>query len=72
VVKVSEQKGHRVFESSKRPKKEQKLKDKNEKLKKIIAELTIDLKNRNRIVRIRRRIPMKRKNKIKSFLNRYS
>jgi len=72
VVKVSEQKGHQVFESSKRPKKEQKLKDKNEKLKKIIAELTIDLKNRNRIVRIRRRIPMKRKNKIKSFLNRYS
>jgi len=37
-------KGYQVFETDKRSKKEQKLKDENEKLKKIIAELSIDLK----------------------------
>ena len=43
-LKAFEQKGYQVFESSKRSKKEQRLKDENEKLKKIIAELSIDLK----------------------------
>jgi transposase-like protein len=43
-LKAFEQKGYQVFESGKRSKKEQKLKDENEKLKKIIAELSIDLK----------------------------
>lgn len=43
-LKIFEQKGHQAFESTKRSKKEQKLKDENAKLKKIIAELSIDLK----------------------------
>lgn len=37
-------KGYQVFESNKRSKKEQRLQDENAKLKKIIAELSIDLK----------------------------
>jgi len=43
-LKMFEQKGHQVFESSKQSKKEQRLKNENAKLKKIIAELSIDLK----------------------------
>lgn len=43
-LKNFEQKGYQVFESNKRSKKEQKLKDENLKLKQIIAELSIDLK----------------------------
>ncbi len=43
-LKNFQDKGYQVFESDKRSKKEQKLKDENEKLKKIIAELSIDLK----------------------------
>ena len=43
-LKAFEQKGYQVFESAKQSKKEQKLKDENAKLKKIIAELSIDLK----------------------------
>lgn len=43
-LKAFEQKGYQVFESNKRSKKEQRLKDENAKLKKIIAELSIDLK----------------------------
>lgn len=43
-LKAFEQKGYQVFETDKRSKKEQKLKEENEKLKKIIAELSIDLK----------------------------
>jgi len=43
-LKSFEEKGYQVFESNKRSKKEQKLKDENEKLKQIIAELSIDLK----------------------------
>ena len=43
-LKIFEQKGYQVFESNKRSKKELKLKDENIKLKKIIAELSIDLK----------------------------
>ena len=43
-LKNFEAKGYQVFESNKRSKKEQKLKDENEKLKRIIAELSIDLK----------------------------
>lgn len=37
-------KGHEIFESSKRSKKEQHLQDENKKLKRIIAELSIELK----------------------------
>lgn len=37
-------KGHEIFESTKRSKKEQRLLEENEKLKRIIAELTIELK----------------------------
>lgn len=36
--------GYRLFEKARTSKKEQRLKDENEKLKKIIAELSIDLK----------------------------
>lgn len=43
-LKEFERKGHQVFESNQRSKKEQKLKAENEKLKKIIAELSIELK----------------------------
>jgi len=37
-------KGYKVFELAKQTKKEQKLKEENSKLKRIIAELTIELK----------------------------
>jgi len=37
-------KGHQVFESAKQSKKEQRLIEENEKLKRIIAELSIELK----------------------------
>ena len=38
-LKAFEQKGYQVFETDKRSKKEQKLKDENEKLKKIISRI---------------------------------
>jgi len=40
-------KAHRIFESAKQSKKEQSLIEENERLKKIIAELTIELKKPN-------------------------
>ena len=43
-LKELQTKGHKVFESAKQTKKEQKLKEENSKLKRIIAELTIELK----------------------------
>lgn len=43
-VKELQTKGHRIFESIKESKKEQKLKEENKKLKTIIAELSIELK----------------------------
>lgn len=43
-VKELQARGHKVFESVKESKKEQKLKDENKKLKTIIAELSIELK----------------------------
>jgi len=46
-LKELQAKGHRVFESVKESKKEQKLKEENKKLKAIIAELSIELKKPN-------------------------
>ncbi len=43
-IKELQTKGHKVFESVKESKKEQKLKEENRKLKAIIAELSIELK----------------------------
>ncbi len=43
-VKELQSKGHKVFESVKQTKKEQKLQEKNKELKRIIAELSIELK----------------------------
>ena len=43
-LKELQAKGHKVFESIKESKKEQKLKEENKKLKTIIAELSIELK----------------------------
>ena|SRR4030042_682150 len=43
-VKELQAKGHKIFESVKESKKEQKLKEENKKLKAIIAELSIELK----------------------------
>jgi transposase-like protein len=43
-VKELQVRGHKVFESVKESKKEQKLKEENKKLKAIIAELSIELK----------------------------
>jgi SMC interacting uncharacterized protein involved in chromosome segregation len=43
-VKELQTKGHKIFESIKESKKEQKLKEENKKLKAIIAELSIELK----------------------------
>ena len=43
-LKELQSKGHEIFESTKRSKKEQRLSEENNKLKRIIAELSIDLK----------------------------
>ena len=43
-LKEFQAKGHKVFESTKESKKEQRLKDENAKLKQVIAELSIELK----------------------------
>ena len=43
-LKEFETKGYKVFESAKQSKKEQRLQDENNKLKQIIAELSIELK----------------------------
>jgi transposase-like protein len=43
-LKELQAKGHKVFESTKQSKKEQRLIEENAKLKKVIAELSIDLK----------------------------
>jgi len=43
-VKELQTKGHKAFESTKQTKKEQKLQEENKKLKRIIAELSIELK----------------------------
>jgi transposase-like protein len=43
-LKKFETKSHKVFESLKESKKEQRLKDENKNLKRIIAELSIELK----------------------------
>lgn len=43
-LKELQSKGHKVFESSKQTKKEQKLIEANKQLKRIIAELSIELK----------------------------
>ena len=46
-VKELQAKGHRIFESVKESKREQKLKEENRKLKAIIVELSIELKKPN-------------------------
>lgn len=43
-LKEFQSKAHKVFESTKQTKKEQNLKEENKKLKRIIAELSIELK----------------------------